>query len=157
MAFDQSQVGNSENGTGFVIARNSDTVITACTWTDKKWAHAAPEGKVLLRAYVGRPGDDVVKNHTDDELMKLARHDLDKMMEIDGEPEFTIVTRLMNSMPQYHVGHIDRVKAVQQHMRSHYPGLILTGASFEAVGLPDCISQARNAARELAAVLAEEF
>lgn len=43
MAFDESQVNNKANGTGFVIARNSDTVITACTWTDKKWSHAAPK------------------------------------------------------------------------------------------------------------------
>lgn len=150
MAFDESQVNNEEDGTGFVIARNSDTVITACTWTDKKWAHAAPDGKVLLRAYVGRPGSDVVKEHTDEELVKLARLDLDQMMEINGEPEFTIVTRLMNSMPQYEVGHIDRVKYVQQYMDETYPGLYLTGASFEAVGLPDCISQGKKTAEKLA-------
>lgn len=146
MAFDESQVKNEENGTGFVIARNSDTVITACTWTSKKWTHSAPEGKVLLRAYVGRPGDTVVKDHNDAELVALARRDLDKMMDIKGEPEFTIVTRLMNSMPLYEVGHIDRIHAIQRYMKETYPGLILTGASFEAVGLPDCIAQAKAAA-----------
>ncbi len=153
MAFDESQVNNEENGTGFVIARNSDTVITACTWTNKKWEHSAPAGKVLLRAYVGRPGDDVVKKHSDEELVNLARHDLDQMMDINGEPEFSIVTRLMQSMPQYEVGHIDRVKAVQRYMAEQYPGLILTGASFEAVGLPDCVRQAKDAADQLSAVL----
>ncbi|WP_211360003.1 protoporphyrinogen oxidase [Macrococcus equipercicus] len=153
MAFDEDQVNNEENGTGFVIARNSDTVITACTWTDKKWPHAAPPGKVLLRAYVGRPGDDVVKNNSDEELVALARHDLDKMMELKGAPEFTIVTRLMESMPQYEVGHIDRVRAVQQYMKAQYPGLLLTGASFEAVGLPDCVKQGKEAAVALAADL----
>ncbi|GGB02175.1 protoporphyrinogen oxidase [Macrococcus hajekii] len=149
MAFDESQVNNEENGTGFVIARNSDTVITACTWTSKKWAHSTPEGKVLLRAYVGRPGDTVVKDNDDESLIKLARQDLDKMMDIKGEPDFAIVTRLMNSMPQYEVGHIDRVRHIQRYMAEHYPGLILTGASFEAVGLPDCISQAKAAAEQL--------
>lgn len=150
MAFDESQVNNEENGTGFVIARNSDTIITACTWTDKKWEHAAPPGKVLLRAYVGRPGSDIVKESTDEELVKLARRDLDKMMELNGEPEFTIVTRLLNSMPQYDVGHIDRVRHVQRYMEQTYPGLLLTGASFEAVGLPDCISQGKASAEKLA-------
>ncbi|TDM07481.1 protoporphyrinogen oxidase [Macrococcus lamae] len=153
MAFDENQVNNEENGTGFVIARNSDTVITACTWTDKKWAHSAPAGKVLLRAYVGRPGDNVVKNHSDEELVKLARHDLDKMMHIKGEPEFTIVTRLMQSMPQYEVGHIDRVKVVREYVEKQYPGLWLAGASFEAVGLPDCVKQGKEAATALAVEL----
>lgn len=149
MAFDESQVNNEENGTGFVIARNSDTVITACTWTSKKWTHSTPAGKVLLRAYVGRPGDTVVKDNDDEALVKLARRDLDKMMDIKGEPEFSIVTRLMNSMPQYEVGHIDRVHQIQRYMTENYPGLMLTGSSFEAVGLPDCIAQAKKAAEQL--------
>ncbi len=150
MAFDESQVNNKANGTGFVIARNSDTVITACTWTDKKWSHAAPKGKTLLRAYVGRPGDTVVQDHDDAAIVKLARQDLDKMMEITGEPEFSIVTRLYNSMPQYEVGHIDKIHTIQHYVSTHYPNLVITGASFEAVGLPDCISQAQKAALKIA-------
>lgn len=150
MAFDDSQVNNKENGTGFVIAKNSDTVITACTWTDKKWSHTTPAGKTLLRAYVGRPGSNVVKDNDDEAIVKLARRDLDKMMEIKGEPEFTIVTKLFNSMPQYEVGHIDRIRSIQHYMKSNYPGLVITGASFEAVGLPDCVAQGQRAALQLA-------
>ncbi|WP_414050485.1 protoporphyrinogen oxidase [Macrococcus animalis] len=150
MAFDDSQVDNKENGTGFVIAKNSDTIITACTWTDKKWSHTTPPGKTLLRAYVGRPGSDVVKNNDDAAIVKLARRDLDKMMEIKGEPEFAIVTKLFNSMPQYEVGHIDRIRSIQHYIKTQYPGLVITGASFEAVGLPDCVSQGQRAALHLA-------
>lgn len=150
MAFDERQVINKANGTGFVIAKNSDTVITACTWTDKKWSHTTPKGKTLLRAYVGRPGSTVVKDNDDDAIVKLARNDLDKIMEIHGEPEFTIVTKLFNSMPQYEVGHIDRIHAIQHHIKQQYPGLVITGASFEAVGLPDCVSQGQRAALSIA-------
>ncbi|WP_414045916.1 protoporphyrinogen oxidase [Macrococcus equi] len=150
MAFDAEQVNNEENGTGFVIAKNSDTVITACTWTDKKWSHTTPPGKTLLRAYVGRPGSNVVRDNDDEAIVKLARKDLDKMMEIKGEPEFTIVTKLFNSMPQYEVGHIDRIRAIQHYIKTQYPGLVITGASFEAVGLPDCVSQGQRAALQIA-------
>lgn len=150
MAFDDSQVNNKENGTGFVIAKNSDTVITACTWTDKKWSHTTPPGKTLLRAYVGRPDSNVVKDNDDAAIVKLARNDLDKMMEITGEPEFTIVTKLFNSMPQYEVGHIDRIHSIQHYLKTHYPGLVITGASFEAVGLPDCVAQGQRAALQIA-------
>ncbi|WP_414047075.1 protoporphyrinogen oxidase [Macrococcus equi] len=150
MAFDAEQVNNEENGTGFVIAKNSDTVITACTWTDKKWSHTTPPGKTLLRAYAGRPGSNVVRDNDDEAIAKLARKDLDKMMEIKGEPEFTIVTKLFNSMPQYEVGHIDRIRAIQHYIKTQYPGLVITGASFEAVGLPDCVSQGQRAALQIA-------
>lgn len=108
------------------------------------------KGKTLLRAYVGRPGDTVVQDHDDAAIVKLARQDLDKMMEITGEPEFSIVTRLYNSMPQYEVGHIDKIHTIQHYVSTHYPNLVITGASFEAVGLPDCISQAQKAALKIA-------
>ena len=65
MAFDEKNIENTYDGTGFVIARTSQTDITACTWTSKKWPFTTPEGKVLIRAYVGKPGDTVVDDHTD--------------------------------------------------------------------------------------------
>src|SRR5699024_11518957 len=93
MAFDEEQVKNTIEGTGFVISRNMGTSITACTWTNKKWEHSTPEGKALLRAYVGRPGDFIVHEKSDEDIVRLAREDLDKIMDLDGAPEFTIVTR----------------------------------------------------------------
>lgn len=153
MAFDEHQVDNTIDGTGFVIARNSETSITACTWTDKKWPHTTPKGKALLRAYIGRPGDDVIKTKSEEELVQIARRDLNQMMTIKGEPNFTIVTKLPNSMPQYSVGHIDRIYQVQDYMKQTYPGLALTGASFEAVGLPDCINQAYKAVQDINIIL----
>src|SRR5699024_4679846 len=104
MAFDSAQVKNDIDGTGFVVAKKMDTAITACTWTNKKWKHSTPEGKALLRAYVGRPGDFIVQEKTDEEIIRLARKDLDKIMDIEGEPEFSIVTKLEQSMPQYKIG-----------------------------------------------------
>ena len=85
-------IENTYNGTGFVIARTSNTNIT-CTWTSKM-AFTTPQGKVLIRAYVGKPGDTVVEDHTDDEIATIARRDLNKMMTFHGDPEFTIVNRL---------------------------------------------------------------
>ena len=83
-AFDEKNIENTYNGTGFVIARTSHTDITACTWTTKKWPFTTPKGKVLLRAYVGKPGDTVVDDHTDEEIVNIARRDLSKMMTFKG-------------------------------------------------------------------------
>ncbi|CCE59517.1 Protoporphyrinogen IX oxidase, aerobic [Staphylococcus argenteus] len=153
LAFDEKDIENTYDGTGFVIARTSDTDITACTWTSKKWPFTTPKGKVLIRAYVGKPGDTVVDDHTDDELVSIVRKDLSQMMTFKGNPEFTIVNRLPKSMPQYHVGHIQQIRDIQTHVKQTYPRLRVTGASFEAVGLPDCIMQGKVAAEEIVAEL----
>ncbi|MCJ1804363.1 protoporphyrinogen oxidase [Staphylococcus warneri] len=149
LAFDEKDIENTYDGTGFVIARTSNTDITACTWTSKKWPFTTPEGKVLIRAYVGKPGDTVVDDHTDEEIVSIVRRDLKQMMTFKGDPEFTIVNRLPKSMPQYHVGHIKQIRKIQEHIKRTYPRLKITGAPFEAVGLPDCIQQGHNAVDEM--------
>lgn len=148
-AFDEKNIKNTHNGTGFVIARTSNTSITACTWTTKKWPHTSPDGKVLIRAYIGKPGDDIVKTHSDEELVAVAKKDLSQMMTFYGEPDFTIVNKMIDASPQYHVGHIHQIKQIQEHVYKNYPHLQITGASFEAVGLPDCIQQAQDAVQRL--------
>lgn len=149
LAFDESNIINNYDGTGFVIARTSDTKITACTWTSKKWPFTTPKGKVLLRAYVGKPGDTVVDDHTDEEIVNIVKKDLSQMMTFKGSPDFSIVNRLPKSMPQFHIGHIEQIKSIQSHIRNNYPRLRITGASFEAVGLPDCIQQGKDAVEEI--------
>lgn len=148
-AFDESNIINNYDGTGFVIARTSDTKITACTWTSKKWPFTTPKGKVLLRAYVGKPGDTVVDDHTDEEIVNIVKKDLSQMMTFKGSPDFSIVNRLPKSMPQFHIGHIEQIKSIQSHIINNYPRLRITGASFEAVGLPDCIQQGKDAVKEI--------
>lgn len=71
------------------------------------------------------------------------------MMTFYGEPDFTIVNKMLDASPQYHVGHIHQIKQIQEHVYKNYPHLQITGASFEAVGLPDCIQQAQDAVQRL--------
>ncbi|MDR4434623.1 protoporphyrinogen oxidase [Bacillus tequilensis] len=145
LGFPEGAVQMEHEGTGFVISRNSDFAITACTWTNKKWPHAAPEGKTLLRAYVGKAGDESIVDLSDNDIINIVLEDLKKVMNINGEPEMTCVTRWHESMPQYHVGHKQRVKELREALASAYPGVYMTGASFEGVGIPDCIDQGKAA------------
>lgn len=145
MAFDDHDIENDYNGTGFVVSRTSNTNITACTWTSKKWPHTAPNGKTLIRAYIGKPGEKLVENSSEEELVALARKDLSHMMTFHGDPEFTVVNKMIQASPQYHVGHIAQIEAIQKHIHDNYQHLQITGAPFEAVGLPDCIRQAQKA------------
>ncbi|RHW43141.1 protoporphyrinogen oxidase [Neobacillus notoginsengisoli] len=149
MAFPESAIKQDIDGTGFVVSRNADYTITACTWTHKKWSHAAPAGKALLRCYVGKPGDDTIVDLSDDQITRIVLEDLSKTMEIDGDPEFVVVSRWKDAMPQYTVGHKQRLETLRGHIAAELPGVFLAGASYEGVGLPDCIDQGEAAAKDV--------
>lgn len=151
MAFDEEQVKFDYDGTGFVVSRNTDVNITACTWTNRKWPHTTPKGKALLRGYVGRPGQTDIVDAEDEEMIEAVLRDLKKMMRIEGKPLFYIVTRWKYAMPQYTVGHKFRIDALKSNLEIDLPGVFLAGSSFEGVGIPDCIQQAKHAVEQVKA------
>jgi len=149
LAFPEEAIKNDIDGTGFVVSRNSDYSITACTWTHKKWEHSTPKGKVLLRCYVGRAGDETIVDLSDDQIIKIVLDDLKKTMDITMNPDFAIVTRWKNSMPQYTVGHKQRLATILEHVKTELPGVFLAGASYGGVGIPDCIDQGELAVQNV--------
>lgn len=153
LAFDSKDMVRELDGTGFVVPRREGRFITACTWTSMKWLHTAPGGKVLLRCYAGRSGDDRWLHMTEDEVIRAVRKDLKETMGITAEPLFTEMTKLMRSMPQYPVGHLELIGRVRKVLSERMPGVLVTGAAFQGVGLPDCIRQGKEAAQQMAAYL----
>ncbi|MEI3612857.1 protoporphyrinogen oxidase [Pseudogracilibacillus sp. SO30301A] len=149
LAYDQKAIRKELDGTGFVVSRNSDFRITACTWTHRKWPHTTPEGKVLLRSYVGGPHDPDAAFLSDDEVVDIVLKDLRKIMKIKGDPNFKVISRFKNKMPQYTVGHLERLEAIRDYAATNLPGVFLAGASFEGVGVPDCIEQGEKAGTQL--------
>jgi protoporphyrinogen/coproporphyrinogen III oxidase len=149
LAFPAEAIKQDIDGTGFVVSRNSDYRITACTWTHKKWPHSTPEGKVLLRCYVGRPGDEGIVEQTDADLVKIVLEDLNKTMNINAEPEFSVISRWKEAMPQYLVGHKQRVEELNSGLRTQLPGVFVAGSSYEGLGIPDCIDQGENAVQQV--------
>jgi protoporphyrinogen/coproporphyrinogen III oxidase len=149
LAFPEEAIKKDIDGTGFVVSRNSDYTITACTWTHKKWEHSTPKGKVLLRCYVGRAGDETVVDLSDDQIIKIVLTDLKKTMDITMDPEFAVISRWNESMPQYTVGHKQRLQAIKNQMTEELPGVFLAGASYEGIGVPDCIDQGEEAVKQI--------
>ncbi len=149
LAFDQKDIATDIDGTGFVISRNSSYRITAVTWTHKKWPHTTPEGKALVRCYVGRPNDQDVVDYSDEEIEAIVLKDLNKTMNITAKPQFRVISRWRHAMPQYTVGHKDRMTELKENMKQHLPGVFLAGSSFEGVGLPDCIDQGEEAVKHV--------
>lgn len=149
MAFPKSTIKHDIEGSGFVVSRNSDYRITACTWTHKKWPGTSPEDMALLRCYVGKPEDQEVVDMTDEEIIDIALKDLNKTMNITAKPVFHVVTRWKNTMPQYTVGHKERIQRVKESLSKELPGVFLAGSSFEGVGIPDCIDQGHDAVKKV--------
>lgn len=154
MAFPKSAIEKDIEGTGFLVSRNSGFRITACTWTHKKWPGSAPEDMALLRCYVGKPDDQQAVDLSDEEIVDLVLKDLNKTMNIKVRPEFHIVTRWNKAMPQYTVGHLQKIDLVKKHLGNELPGVFLAGGSFEGVGIPGCIDQAEAAVDKVIGYLA---
>lgn len=149
MSFNEDEVNFSLDGTGFVIAKSEKTSITACTWTSRKWPHTTPKGKVVLRCYVGRAEDQDIVHEPDEVILKKVLDDLKKIMGVDAQPEFYHVSRMIDSMPQYEVGHIEYVKKLRDSFAENLPGVALAGAPYDGVGLPDCVNSAKKAVESL--------
>lgn len=155
LAYNKADVGRSLGGSGFVVPRKEERLITACTWSSSKWQHAAPEGKVLLRTYVGRSTDQEWLQLSEQQLIDGVRADLKETMGITAEPEFVEISRCLRSMPQYPVGHRERLAKLNERLQQRKPGLLLCGAGYEGVGIPDCVQQGRTAAERVVAYLGE--
>ncbi|MDI4646767.1 protoporphyrinogen oxidase [Cohnella hashimotonis] len=149
MGFDAKGFGHKLDGSGFLVPHSEHRTITASTWTSAKWQHTAPDGKRLIRCYVGRAGDESGVDWSDDRLVEAVRRDLRELMGLTAAPEFVEITRLRRSMPQYPVGHTDAIASLRAQLESSLPGVYATGAPFDAVGLPDCVEMGKNAAIQM--------
>ncbi len=143
--------GHELDGSGFLVPRGEKRLITASTWTSAKWRHTAPEDKRLIRCYVGRANDEQGVELDDEAMTAAVRGDLRDLMGLEAQPEFVEITRLRRSMPQYPVGHVGAIADFRAELAQKLPGLFATGAAFEAVGLPDCVAQGKEAAEALLA------
>lgn len=157
LAYDVEGLNHELDGSGFVIPRTEGRFITACTWTSSKWLHTAPDGKALIRCYVGRAGDQEWMGMSDEDIIARVRTDVRELTGIAAEPLFVELTRLERSMPQYTVGHMERIRALRTRLAADRPGTFVTGAAFEGVGIPDCIRQARDAADAAVSFLSGEL
>jgi len=138
IAYPAETVASVVEGFGFIVPRVEERDLIAATWTSLKWPHRAPTDQVLIRCYVGGIGRDAILKLDDNDLLAKVRADLAALCGIQSEPVYAEVNRWWKAMPQYTVGHLDRLSQLDAAV-SRYPGLALTGAAYRGVGIPDCI------------------
>ena len=143
------------SGSGFLVPAVDGHAIKAVTYSTVKWPHLrdAGAGLHLVRCSVGRLGDEAILQRDDADLAGLAAADLAAATGVRGRPADVRVTRWGGGLPQYSVGHLDRVARIRAGVAAE-PGLAVCGAAYDGVGIPACIASARLAARQVLAHLA---
>lgn len=150
LAFAATSFPMAPAGSGFLVPPADGRAVKAVTYSSSKWgwyASAAP-GVVLLRASVGRLGDEVVLQREDSELVDLTLADLTDALGVTDPPRDARVSRWGGGLPQYAVGHRGRVERVRTAVAAQ-PGLVVCGATYDGVGVPACIATAERAASEV--------
>lgn len=146
LGFAESDLSEPLDGYGYVIPQVEETDLLACTWTSSKWAGRAPAGQALLRVYAGRYGRRDVTLLDDKMLLDLAQGEIAEILGINAPPARWWIHRWPQAMPQYLLGHPERLAAIEETL-TETPGLFLAGAAYRGVGIPDCIESGENAAR----------
>ncbi|WP_068786521.1 protoporphyrinogen oxidase [Paenibacillus phocaensis] len=155
-AYRREEVKHELNGSGVLIPRGEGRMITAITWTSSKWLHSAPEDRVLLRTYIGRLGDQAWTRLPESEVRRRVAAELKELMGIEAEPLFCEMSTWPESMPQYPVGHVERLHKLRIELERTLPGVLLCGAGYGGVGIPDCIRQGKEAAEAMLTWLGDE-
>jgi len=145
MAFPAVAVAGTVEGFGFIVPRREGRDLIAATWSSLKWPHRAPADQVLVRCYVGGVGREGILQLDDDHLIERVRAELSAVCRIKATPSYVEVNRWWKAMPQYTLGHLDRLTQLDAALR-RYGGLVLTGAGYRGVGIPDCIRDGTVAA-----------
>ncbi|MGB7874778.1 MAG: protoporphyrinogen oxidase [Anaerolineales bacterium] len=148
LAYRQSDLSRPLDGYGYVIPRREGRRALACTWTSTKFPHRAPDGYALIRVFVGRAGQESDIPWNESGLLDLAREELELTLNIAAEPLVNRVFIWENAMPQYNLGHPEKLAQIDAALEKH-PGLALAGNGYRGIGIPDCIHSGELAVEKI--------
>lgn len=147
MAYRRRDLHGLPDASGFLVPPVDGRTIKASTFSSRKWGWVdeADRDTFVLRTSIGRHGDTADLAWDDAELVRLSREDLTAAVGITAAPIAARVTRWDGGLPQYPVGHVDRVARIREHV-AKLPGLAMCGAFHDGVGIPACVAAAGRAA-----------
>jgi oxygen-dependent protoporphyrinogen oxidase len=138
------------DGFGFLVPAQEKSRLLACTFVGNKFDHRVGSDLVMLRGVLGGTRNEAAMALSDDDAVALVRREFDEILQVKSEPVFTRVFRWPRSMPQYEIGHLERVGRIE-NLCAQAPGLYVIGNAYRGVGVPDCIREGRNAAEKVKA------
>ncbi len=139
LAYRGNEIHHPLDGFGFVVPRTEKRKVMASTWTSTKFSHRSPPGFVLLRGFVGGAQNEDLLSVDDERMIDMVRGELRDIMGITADPILTRIYRWEKSMPQYRLGHAQRLTQLEERLFRH-PGLYITGCAYRGIGISDCIN-----------------
>jgi oxygen-dependent protoporphyrinogen oxidase len=154
LAYPPGAFARRPEGSGYLVPAVDGRAVKAVTFSTVKWPHLRPReaGLEIVRCSVGRVGEEALLQRDDAELAALAAADLAAATGVRGAPAAVRITRWGGGLPQYAVGHLERVARIRAAVAT-LPGLALCGAAYDGIGIPACIASARLAADQVLAHL----
>jgi len=154
LAYRSGAFGRRPEGSGYLVPAVDGRPVKAVTFSTVKWPHLRAGGAAvdIVRCSVGRVGEEALLQRDDAELAELAAADLAAAIGVRGAPAAVRVSRWGGGLPQYTVGHLDRVARIRAAVAT-LPGLAVCGAAYDGIGIPACIASARLAADQVLAHL----
>lgn len=147
----KADVAHNLDAFGMVVPFCEERPVTAVSFASEKFPGRTPEGCVLLRTFIGGPHGRHLLSESHDTLVNTATKQLGELLGVQGEPMVALVADYPDASPQYTLGHLDRVAAIEEAVAQH-DCLELAGASYRGVGFPDAIASGEAAVERLAAV-----
>jgi oxygen-dependent protoporphyrinogen oxidase len=145
VAYRRDQVQHPLDGFGAVVPAVEGRSILAVSFSSTKFPCRAPAGTALLRVFIGGATQPELFDLDDDSLIDLVARELGDLIGVQGKPLLVQIARHPRAMPQYILGHLERVEAIRRRLARH-PRLFLTGIAFDGVGIPDCVHAAEATA-----------
>lgn len=146
LAYKKEDIKMSLKAFGIVIPSKEKRLIKGVTYSSTKWNNRTPnDDHVLIRVFVGGAKNAQLVDLGDQEMLDIVKSELKEIMGINVEPKVTKIYRWKKGMPQYVMGHLDRVAEIEKRVAEN-PGLYLVGGSYKGVGVGDCMDQGYNAA-----------
>lgn len=146
--FERKQIKDKLKGFGFVVPAIEKKTLIAASYSSVKFAGRAPKDKVVIRAFVGGAFGRKHLQLSDSKLSENVLKELNAWLGIEGKPLFYEWKKHQEAMPQYTIGHEDRVNRLKQLCES-VPSLYLGGSNYEGVGIPDCIASSNKVAEHI--------
>ncbi len=148
LGYRKSDVGHSLNGFGFLVPRSAGLRVLGTVWNSSLFPGRAREGHALLTSFVGGATDPAATKLKSEELAGLVHREISTVLSIRSEPVFSNVTVWPRALPQYNLGHAERLAAVSK-LCSRFPGLWLTGNYLRGPAIGPCVEQAFSVAGEV--------
>ncbi|MDF1536718.1 MAG: protoporphyrinogen oxidase [bacterium] len=154
LGYDESSLPFPLDGFGFLIPKSEGRRILGSLWASSIFSGRAPAGHALLTVMIGGAGDPFTPRLDEEDLLNVARQEVNVTMGIETAPVFSRVIKWEKAIPQYTFGHLDRIESIENRLADH-PGLFITGNAWRGVGINDCVAEGERAARRVLEYLKE--